>query len=180
MIRFSFDKEKFFALMQILCEKVPDLDKLKAVKLMYFIDRECLLKYGRPILGDVYIAMEWGPVPSQAYDRLKDIEDGTVKDSPIYAEATARYPLFKTKTKPELDLFSEAEIACIDEVLGKYGTLPGIRLGYISHQHKAWTSSERNSQIDYRLFFDDDPDKYRDAYEAMILEQEERDFSDSI
>ena len=166
--------------MQVLCEKVPGLDKLKAVKLMYFIDREYLLKYGRPILGDVYIAMGFGPVPSQAYDRLKDIEDGTATDSPIYAEATARYPIFKARAKADMDLFSEAEIACMDEVLQKYSSLPGTRLARISHEHRAWTGSERNSQIDYRLFFDDEPNKHRDAFEAMILEQEERDFSDSI
>jgi uncharacterized phage-associated protein len=180
MIRFTFDTKKFFALMQILCEKTSDLDKLKAVKLMYFIDREYLLAYGRPVLGDVYISMELGPVPSKAYDHLKEIEDRAVPESPIYAEATARYPVFRTKSQPATELFSEAEIKCIEEVLQKLGHLPGTTLAHIAHKHKAWTESVRNCPIDYKLFFADYPDKHRDAFEAMILDQEDRDFADSI
>src|SRR5712672_1956972 len=47
---------------------VSDLTKLKAAKLFYFADKEHLLRYGRPIIGDVYFALNLGPVPSHADD----------------------------------------------------------------------------------------------------------------
>ena len=184
MIRFNFDKEKFFALMQIMCEKVPDLDILKAVKLLYFIDREFLLQYGRPILGDAYICMNLGPVPSKAYDYLKDIQNGLDVNSPLhvdkFSKSPGEHPIFKTKTSAELDIFAEVEVSCINDVLQKCGNLAPPTLVDISHKHKAWDDSERNTPIDYKLFFADEPEKHKDAYEAMILEQEDRDFVDDI
>lgn len=42
-------------------------------KILYFADQEHIKIYGRPITGDKYIAMKYGPVPSFLYDILKDI-----------------------------------------------------------------------------------------------------------
>jgi len=38
------------------------LTKLKAVTLMYLSDQYHLFRYGRPITGDRYVAMDMGPV----------------------------------------------------------------------------------------------------------------------
>ncbi|KKK44072.1 hypothetical protein LCGC14_3167580 [marine sediment metagenome] len=48
-IKFQFDKNKFYTVMQILCQKVPELDINKACLLLYFIDREHLRSRGRPV-----------------------------------------------------------------------------------------------------------------------------------
>ena len=60
---FRFSEEKFEALLQIICQRFDDVDRLKAVKLLYYIDKYSLLNTGRPILGDLYIKMNRGPVP---------------------------------------------------------------------------------------------------------------------
>lgn len=44
------------------------IDKLHALKLVYFADRYHLRKYGRPITNDQYWAMPLGPVPSGVKD----------------------------------------------------------------------------------------------------------------
>ena len=44
------------------------LNKLKALKLIYFADRYHLRTYGRPITNDRYLAMEYGPVASSCKD----------------------------------------------------------------------------------------------------------------
>ena len=62
-VKFKFDEEKFTAVMQILCQEVDDLDMNKALMLLYFIDKEHLLKYGRPILGDEYVKMDLFAAP---------------------------------------------------------------------------------------------------------------------
>ena len=41
-----------------------EIDKLHALKLVYFADRFHLRKYGRPITNDQYWAMQFGPVAS--------------------------------------------------------------------------------------------------------------------
>jgi uncharacterized phage-associated protein len=40
-------------------------------KVMFFADRSHLRQYGRPVTGDLYIAMANGPVPSRIYDMVK-------------------------------------------------------------------------------------------------------------
>lgn len=39
-----------------------EIEKLQALKLIYFADRYHLRKYGRPITNDQYWAMNFGPV----------------------------------------------------------------------------------------------------------------------
>jgi len=45
-----------------------EIDKVHALKLVYFADRYHLRKYGRPITNDQYWAMRLGPVPSGVKD----------------------------------------------------------------------------------------------------------------
>ena len=45
-----------------------EIDKLHALKLVFFADRFHLRKYGRPITNDQYWAMRFGPVASGVKD----------------------------------------------------------------------------------------------------------------
>lgn len=180
MIRFKFDEEKFVSLLQYFCARFEDIDKLKAVKLLYLVDRQCLLAHGGPILGDTYINMEFGPVPSKAYDLLKQVEDKVLPDYPVVADTSFRYPVFRTSAEARMDVFSEAEIDCIKDVTSKFGKLSGMRLTKLTHEHQAWKASTRNQPIDYDLFFADEPDAHQEAMEVMHIEQEDRDFTDSL
>ena len=157
-IRFSFDKDKFITVMQILSQRTPNLDSLKAVKLLYLIDREYLRTNGRPVLGDYYVAMEHGPVPSMSYDILKRILSGNSRDLPLSVDMNrSTYPVFITDEDPELSFLSETEKCAIEKVLSEYGSRTGWELRDITHCHAAWMESqgtflEGPNQIDYKLF----------------------------
>src|SRR5258706_5031900 len=78
-LHFKFSLTKFIQAIVFLSRSgVSDLTKLKAAKLLYFADKEHLLRYGRPIIGDVYYALNLGPLPSQADDFLDEIEAANV------------------------------------------------------------------------------------------------------
>src|SRR5690606_40518414 len=47
----------------------------KLMKLMYFADRDHLVKYGFPITGDMYIKLPYGPVPSFSNFVLRNEND---------------------------------------------------------------------------------------------------------
>ena len=93
-ISFEFTLSKLIAAIAYFADqKLPLLDKLKTAKLLYFADKEHLLKHGRPILGDVYFCMEHGPVPSYSKNIIDDTLDPD--DSQAWAESTTRSrPLF--------------------------------------------------------------------------------------
>ena len=184
-IRFSFDRQKFVTVMQLLGQKTPSLDILKAVKLLYLIDREHLRGYGRPVLGDQYVAMEHGPVPSESYDILKSVRSNITRDLPIRVERTISYPIFVPTEDPEMSYLSDAEVESINKTIEQYGEKTGWELREITHLHATWTEAQGTffygpSSIDYKLFFSENPEECRNAYEAMILEQADRDFADGI
>jgi len=53
-IRFKYDVEKFAnAVAYFASINIPDLTKLKISKLLFFVDKLHLQRYGRPVTGDV-------------------------------------------------------------------------------------------------------------------------------
>jgi uncharacterized phage-associated protein len=181
MVRFEFNRTKFVELMKLLAERVPDLDMLKTVKMLYFIDRDCLLHTARPVLGDTYYRMDLGPVPSAAYDILKDIHAGDGHETGLFLDNDQKYPRIKASEKSNLEVFSEEECRCIERVIGEYGSKTGWALSEISHNHRSWLAcTAQHERIDYLLFFPEELGEYKDAFDTMLLEQEDRDFDSSL
>ncbi len=66
---FDIDKSKainsmLFVLNQLGAEKS---DAHKVFKILYFADQKHLVNYGRPITGDTYVKMQYGPVSCVVY-----------------------------------------------------------------------------------------------------------------
>ena len=73
-MRASFDKEKAFQALLYIVGKAPRSDYIHVVKILYFAEKDHLGKYGRMICADDYKRLNWGPVPTRAYDVLKIVE----------------------------------------------------------------------------------------------------------
>ena len=43
---------------------------LKLIKLLYYVDREAVLRWGRPVTTDRLVSMQHGPVVSRIYDLI--------------------------------------------------------------------------------------------------------------
>ena len=186
-IRFSFDVEKFADAMAFLASRgVNQLTTMKAVKLLYFADREHLLKYGRPILGDWYACMDHGPVPSSAYDILKQIKDPDptvmspttkIVSEHITTRGTGdKYPVFVPVGEQDFDALSDSDLEILDMVVEKYGKRSAMDLSDETHKHAAWRVCREagDHEMDYRQFFDDCDDS-SDIRSLVEMEQENRD-----
>ena len=61
---------------QIACRLLQlhdgQMSYMKLIKLMYLIDREALVSWGRPLTFDRYVSMNEGPVLSRTYDLIKN------------------------------------------------------------------------------------------------------------
>ncbi len=65
------------------------MDRIRLLKLLYIADRELLAEVGRPMTGDIPVAMKYGPVPSRVYDLIKGLA-GRTEDWFRYIESSHR------------------------------------------------------------------------------------------
>lgn len=148
----KFDAEKAIEEILYIAKYAPDPDIYRILKIMYFADKKHLEKYGRFICNDTYIAMNNGPVPSEAYDIIKHVRgDG-------YHPCIDEYALksFEVKPKPDnriipsrdadSDLLSASDKECLDESIKQYGSLSFDELKKLSHD-KAYESADQNDEI---------------------------------
>ena len=189
-VRFKFDIDKFIACVAIFAEqKLSDLDKLKTCKLLYFADKYHLLRYGKPIIGDIYYHMDAGPVPSKALDIMNEIvccdrpylSKGDISCKSKFQEFIDirksnmfhRYPAFGLIKKPDYGVLSESETEALEYVIKSYGNMSAKQLIKETHKDAAWDKTKNTEEIDYRLFFENDPDAKQEALEYMESLQED-------
>lgn len=95
-------------------------DMHKLCKILYFADQRHLSLYGRGITGDTYIAMQYGPVPSNIDDLLKALrgdsffstsdEIAPLKECMVFDN---RY-IVRALKREDGDELSESDINCLD------------------------------------------------------------------
>lgn len=124
------------------------VDKLQAVKLIWFADRLHLRKYGRTITGDKYCAMPYGPVPSISLDLLNHNHitaehyrlDFGYADSFIQLDGVH----VKSLRPANLRVFSKTDVEVLNLVLSKYNHIDGFHLADISHEFPEWNRFEND------------------------------------
>lgn len=198
-IRFSFNLQKLVHAIAFFSAKgVSDLTKLKVAKLLYFADKEHLLRFGSPILGDVYYCMEYGPVPSVALNEMNDAlqspevagdcEDERQFETVLSVERPlwSGHPHFVAKRGFDEGVFSKSEIEVLEYVLSNYGSKSAGELVDLTHLEPTWkipnTTRVPGSRapIPYSLFFEGASAESRELLALIEEEQRERDEFNAI
>lgn len=133
MCKFSEStKEKLGNVLIYMAERVEDLSKTKALKLLYLMEERMVLRYHVPFLGIPYEVWQAGPV---AKDVFIDLSDGPylLKD---YIKTEQRYTgTYIVSIKPFCDEeFSECEIEMMDAIVKKYQGLSAAELVLETHK----------------------------------------------
>ena len=155
MIRFDFDREKGIASALYVCKRLigakhsPNLHKI--FKIFYFADQKHIASYGRPIVGDSYVAMKYGPVPTNLYSIFQSVRG----DADCFSSEAYR-AFFKVKghnvsplADPDLDELSESEIECLDSSIEENKTKDFDELTELSHD-LAYENAGQNCDISFR------------------------------
>ncbi len=173
-VKFPFDPYKLANAVAYLAERCTEATKMKISKLLYYADKEHLLTYGRPITGDRYIKMEYGPVPSMAYSLMKHDDRASAEDQALFDERIAIDGVkISVAAAPDLRYLSETDIEMLDLVIARYGDMTPATLSTLSHREPAWEHAQMNREMDYRLMFAGaGADEMRDLVQA---DQEIRD-----
>lgn len=147
--------------------KKPNLTKI--LKLLYFLDFTHFKETGYPSINLLYYTWEYGPVPKDFYEEVKDgnvpedfIDDLTIIPSNRWDQD---YPgrkeyIFKSKKKPNLAIFTPREIRILEYLCDIYRDATANQMSEITHLHKQpWDTTKRekglHQYIDYLLSIDD-------------------------
>jgi uncharacterized phage-associated protein len=166
-MEFVLDKEKAVEALVYIAEKFPGVGRFHAAKILYFAERFHLREFGRPIVGDRYIAMENGPVPSFAYDALKGTvtqDDKQIIAGAIVPVQASRHPAYKAGREPDVSYFSVSDLECLDKAIQHCRTRSFGSISDETHKHFAWDNANLNAQMSYDDMMDGvDPEIIEDA-----------------
>lgn len=117
---------------------------LKLLKLMYLIDREALLSWGRPVTYDHYYSLNQGPILSTVYDLIKKMASGARSFWLKHISRLGEYKLRIAKD-PGREELSPAEEALIQKVFKRHGHKKGYELVQVTHKLPEWRNPKGSS-----------------------------------
>jgi uncharacterized phage-associated protein len=160
MVRFQFNESKAVEALAFLAERWPGITPFYVSKILFFADKEHLQKYGRPVLGDVFVAMDNGPVPSQIYDMIKGKLDffadpGAIRAA-VRTDKNGNYLKIFHKRPANEDQFSETDIAALESALEFCRGKSFSYLSGLTHKEEAWASAPRDGAMSMELLVPED------------------------
>jgi hypothetical protein len=160
--------DKLLEALVLLAELAPGIDVFHAAKCLFYADKWHLNEYGRPVTGDVYVAMDQGPVPSSAYDMVKLNErrlDGEMLSRISEAlQITGEHRNLTPRRPANRRLFSRTDIRCIERAVREIAPMEVGELWDMAHAEPAYVAAFREGAkpqpIDYADMIDlDCPDR---------------------
>lgn len=140
MSDFKVDKDKAKASLLYIVANVPNIDRHKLYKILYFAEQDHLVKYGKPITGDAFIKMPFGPVPSFVKDV---VERNITDDNAVQMDGITVI----INEYPDLDELSETNLECLNFSIENYRNKSFSELINASHKD-AWNNASQSSRID--------------------------------
>ena len=165
---FAFSHRKATQALNFMARQAGgSIHKLKALKLVYFADRYHLRRFGRPVIGDEYLAMEYGPVPSNTKD-IAEISDFLGKEEREYAKAYIQpneFHSYRSERAVEEKVFSESDREALVWAWKNFGHIARFDLAKLTHEYPEWKRHEAALQaklvsrapMNYRDFLEDPP-----------------------
>jgi uncharacterized phage-associated protein len=116
------------------------INKMKALKLVFFADRYHVRKYGRLLTNDSYVAMEHGPVPSKTKDIAESndyLEEAIKEYSQEFVDPINNLVICSINTVDE-NVFSESDLEALNFAWDTFGHLDQFQLRDITHYYPEW------------------------------------------
>ena len=138
----QFDKEKLIEVVLYIINATKGMDYYHVFKILYFAQQKHLCKWGSRIVADDFIAMEYGPVPTELYSAVRNKDLYAKELIPLFAEAIefAGKDTSNTllpKRAPNMDYLSKADIESLEESIAENKGLSFDELVEKSHD-SAW------------------------------------------
>lgn len=156
------------------------LNKMKALKLLFFADRYHLRKYGRPVSECEYFAMKHGPVASEA-KHIAEESPRLDQNSRSYVRRFLRKDdTYHYSSVGAIDeaVLSKTDREALDFAWRNFGHYSEFRLRDITHRYPEWKrhartlrEGHRRAEINYSDFFADPDPGYNPCYELSAKDR---------
>ncbi|UPG72896.1 Panacea domain-containing protein [Roseomonas gilardii subsp. gilardii] len=137
-IRFRPNLRKALEVVLWCASKRGSADFHTVLKVLFGAEIQHLNAWGRPIVGDTFHAMQFGPVAVGTYELMKReplaLEALGDPDPPFKVKGYTVTPL----RAPDLEAFSQSELDALEAGWVEFGHLPFMSRTEVSHQHPAW------------------------------------------
>lgn len=157
------------------------LNKMKALKLLFFADRYHLRKYGRPVSDCSYFAMRNGPVGSEA----KNIAEGSIRLQPRSRTYACRFvrrkDAYHYDSIAEVDrqVLSETDIEALEFAWRTFGQFTQYQLRDITHHYPEWKrhaaklrrDGHKRVEMNYSDFFGEPDIGYNPCHELSAKDR---------
>jgi uncharacterized phage-associated protein len=157
------------------------LNRMKALKLLFFADRYHLRKYGRPVSDCAYFAMKHGPVASQAKHVAEEsarLDNRSRSYARRYVRKDDTYH-FSSVGDVDLAVLSESDREALDFAWKNFGHYSEFRLRDITHHYPEWKkhavklrgAGRKRVEMQYSDFFTDPDAGYNPCHELSAKDR---------
>lgn len=143
----NYDSKKLTELVLFILGKTGGVDFYHAFKILYFAEMKHLAKWGSGIVPDEFCALKYGPVPTQLYDAVKELDRPRMTFSEELSEviqfAGEDAPnVLLPKREANLKFLSKSEIEALEQSIEENKSLTFGQLMRKSHD-EAWDEANR-------------------------------------
>jgi hypothetical protein len=152
-----YSEEKLAELLLYIAKRLqqdPQGGATKLNKCLYFADFSAVRRLGHPITGAEYQRLPQGPAPR----RLRPVRDRLLRSGEALLEERTdsfgyRHHDLIPVREPRTDVFSEDELAVVDEVLAALDAMNAAQVSELSHRDAGWQLVREGETIPYELAF---------------------------
>lgn len=155
-ILYRVSPHKALAVILWFAKKRPGIDFHSILKLLFYADKYHLNNYGRPIVGDRYVALPYGPVAQMTYDILRGepLALEALRTSELPFEVRDTFEVHLTIREVSFDKLSDSDVEALQHAWDEYSHLDFNALTRCTHADPAYQNAEGQT-IQYEDFLED-------------------------
>lgn len=135
----------------------PTFGATKLNKILFFSDFHFFAVRGEPITGVCYKKVEFGPVPADIGELLKQMESAGELEQKRHTYGRTKRSVFAAKRQASLTNFTKEQIAEVDSAINKVRWMKSGDVSDLSHT-RLWEIARMGEQIPYEAaLISDDP-----------------------
>jgi len=132
-----------------LCQGDPSFGAIKLAKLLFFADFLAYARFGKPITGQEYHALEFGPAPK----RLKFILSQMVREKAAGIQHEEVFAYERERVVPLrgalVGAFTPEEVALTSQLVRAWWGRTADEISGFSHRVVGWRTAKRRETISY-------------------------------